>query len=196
MTTRSIDDFVAGLRGIGEARFSRQTVLAEFGRVVLDPSSLERYMFFCATHYTRNLIYRDDLFEVLALCWEKGQGSAIHNHRDQECWMGVPVGKLAVQNYRVLAFDEEAMTSRLAPSSTYVIDPTHPAAVDPTEPVHAVLNSAEFDRRAVSVHVYSRPFDSCLVYQLESGRCWNAPLDYTSRHGELCAGERAVPVRV
>ena len=195
MSTRTIDEFVAGLRKIGEADFSRDTVLAEFGRIVLEPASLEPYMFFCATHYTRNLIYRDDLFEVLALCWDSGQGSAIHNHRDQECWMGVPVGKLAVQNYRVIDFDEGAMTCKLEPSSKYVIDPTHPAAVDPTEPVHAVLNLAEFGKRALSVHVYSRPYDSCMIYQVETGRCWNRALDYTSRYGELCAGEKAALVR-
>ena len=29
--------------------------------------------------------------------------SSIHNHKGQNCWMAAPMGKLAVQNYRVLA---------------------------------------------------------------------------------------------
>jgi len=195
MVVRSVQEFVQGLRKLEDARFTRDAVLAEFGRVTLDPASLEPYMFFCGDHYTRNLIYRDDLFEVIALGWEKGQGSAVHNHCEQECWMGVPVGKLQVQNYRLLEFDEAALTCKLAPTSHFVIDPTHPAAVDPSEPIHAIFNPAEFDQRAVSVHVYSRPIDSCMVYQPAAGRCFSVPLDYTSRLGVLSAGQTAELVR-
>ena len=39
-----------------------------------------------------------------------------------------------------------------------------PTQVDPTEPVHQVLNLAEFNERAVSLHIYSKPYDSCLIY--------------------------------
>ena len=44
------------------------------------------------------------------------------------------------------------------------MNPSHPCAVDPLEPVHRVLNPREFNQRAVSLHVYSRPFDTCVVY--------------------------------
>jgi len=193
MDTRTIGGLVEGLRRIPEVSFTRERVLAEFGRTVLDPASLHPYMFFSSTHYTRNLVYRDDLFEVIALGWERGQSSMIHNHRGQECWMGVPIGRLEVQNYRLLEFDPEKLTCLLERSTRYVIDPTHSAAVDPGEPIHSVHNLDAYGARAVSIHVYSRPFDSCMVYQPELGRCYEAPLDYTSRYGELCAGERAEP---
>ena len=196
MELRTIDGLVEGLRRIPAASFTRERVLAEFGRTVIDPPSLRPYMFFCPTHYTRNLIYRDGLFEVLALGWERGQCSMIHNHRGQECWMGVPIGRLEIKNYRLLEFDPVAMTCRLEPSIRYVIHPEHPAAVDPAEPIHSVHNLDEYDCRALSIHVYSRPFDTCMVYQPEHGRCFEIPLDYTSRHGALCPGERAEPVLI
>ena len=195
MDVRTIDALVEGLRRIPEAAFTRERVLAEFGRTRVDPASVRPYMFFCPTHYTRNLVYRDDLFEVLTLGWESGQCSMIHNHRGQECWMGVPIGRLEIQNYRLLELDEARGRCRLERSARYVIDPTHTAAVDPSEPIHSVHNLDEYGCRALSIHVYSRPFNSCMVYQLEQGRCYDVPLDYTSRFGALCPGERAVAVR-
>jgi hypothetical protein len=46
-----------------------------------------------------------------------------------------------------------------------------PCAVDPADPVHRVVNPREFNQRAVSLHVYSRPFDTCVVYSPEQGTC-------------------------
>ena len=190
-TVRDITDLVQGLCGIPPAVFTRDRVLREIGRTVLDPASLTPYLFFRRSHYTRNLIHRNDLFEILAIGWEPGQVSAIHNHRGQECWMGVPIGRLEVRNYRLVEKDESARTCRLEPSERFVMDPLHPAAVDPAEPIHSVHNLREYGGRAVSIHVYSRPFDSCEIYNVAQGCYYDVPLGYTSRHGVLCPGERA-----
>jgi len=188
---RTIEQLVDALRGIPAAVFTRDRVLREIGRTVLDPLSLGPYLFFRRSHYTRNLIFRNDLFEVVAIGWEPAQASAIHNHRGQECWMGVPIGRLEVRNYRLLDKDESARTCRLQPSDRYEMDPLHPAAVDPAEPIHSVHNLPEFGGRALSIHVYSRPFDSCEIYQPEQGRYYDVPLGYTTRFGVLCPGEQA-----
>jgi len=193
-TVRTIQDLVGGLCGIPAASFTRDRVLQEIGRTVLDPDSLKSYLYFRRSHYTRNLIHRGDLFEVVAIGWEPGQASAIHNHRGQECWMGVPIGRLEVRNYRLLEKDETARTCRLQPSVRYIMDPRHPAAVDPAEPIHSVHNLIEDGCRAVSVHVYSLPFDSCEIYQPEQGRYYDVSLGYTSRFGVLCPGEQAEAV--
>ena len=194
ITTRTIQELIDGLCRIPVTLFTRDRVLQEFGRTVLDPDSLRSYLFFRRSHYTRNLIYRDDLFEVVAIGWESGQSSAIHNHRGQECWMGVPIGRLEVRNYRLVEKDETARTCRLEPSVHYVMDPLHPAAVDPAEPIHSVHNLVDYACRAASVHVYSRPFDSCEIYQPERGRYFDVALGYTSRFGVLCPGEQAEAV--
>jgi cysteine dioxygenase len=193
-TVRTIQDLVGGLCAIPVASFTRDTVLREIGRTVLDPDSLKSFLYFRRSHYTRNLIHRNDLFEVVAIGWEPGQSSAIHNHRGQECWMGVPIGRLEVRNYRLVEKDESARTCCLQPSVHYVMDPRHPAAVDPAEPIHSVHNLLESGGRAVSVHVYSLPFDSCEIYQPEQGRYYDVALGYTSRFGVLCPGEQAEAV--
>jgi cysteine dioxygenase len=189
--TRTIQDLVEGLCGIPAASFTRDAVLHEIGRTVLDVPSLQPFLYFRRSHYTRNLIHRDDLFEVVAIGWEAGQASAIHNHRGQECWMGVPVGRLQVRNYRLVKKDPQARTCLIEPSVRYIMDPRHPAAVDPNEPIHSVHNLEEFGTRAVSVHVYSLPFDSCEIYQTDKGCYYDVQLGYTSRFGTLCPGERA-----
>ena len=50
----------------------------------IHPETLAPYLFYANSHYTRNLIYKCELFEVLAICWNVGQVSRIHNHRGPE----------------------------------------------------------------------------------------------------------------
>jgi cysteine dioxygenase len=151
----------------------------------LEPNSLSRYLFWDAQHYTRNLIDKTSLYELIAICWEPGQMSSIHNHRDQNCWMMVPIGRLLVQNYRVLAQDLTAGTSEIEKIDLIEMNPENPRAVNPKEPVHRVYNPRELGGRAVSVHIYSHPFDTCDVYSEEQQACGTIRLNYTSEYGVL-----------
>ena len=186
-----IQEFVEGLQSLRS--FAPGEVYEYLKSHPVEPDSLKPFLFFSQATYTRNLIFKNDLFELLALCWERGQVSRIHNHRDQQCWMTVPLGRLQVQDFRVLDRDPERKTCRLEPSKSYPITPACPAEVDVNEPVHQVQNLAEFGGRAVSLHVYSKPFDSCEVYFPEKGSYSDVPLYYTSEYGKLCSGEPASP---
>ncbi len=108
----------------------------------VDPESLKPYLFWNAQHYTRNLIDKTDLYELLAICWEVGMGSSIHNHQGQNCWMAAPIGRLAVQNFRLLSEDLAAHRCNIVPTNVVEITPANPVAVDPLNPVHDVRNSA------------------------------------------------------
>jgi cysteine dioxygenase len=147
------------------------------------PETLTPFLMWDRQHYTRNLIDKTPLYELLAICWEVGQGSSIHNHKDQNCWMAVPIGRLLVQNYRVLQQDLEAGACNIEPSDTLEMNPANPLGVNPEEPVHRVYNPPEFASRAVSLHVYSRPFDSCVVYSAEQRKCGEIKLTYNSEYG-------------
>src|SRR6202030_2346394 len=98
--------------------------------------------------------------------WEVGQGSSVHNHEDQNCWMAVPI------------------TCNLETADILEMNPTHPCAVDPLQPVRPVYNPREFNHRAVSLHVYSRPFDTCVVYSQEQGTCGVIKLYYQTEYGK------------
>jgi hypothetical protein len=58
------------------------------------------------------------------------------------------------------------------------------------EPVHEVMNLEEFRQRAVSIHIYSKPFDTCEVYYRDKGAYADVPLFFTSEYGELNPQEK------
>jgi cysteine dioxygenase len=183
----SIDDFIGGLRKLAEADFTGvQGALAYLRANPVEPESLQRYLLWDAQHYTRNLIDKTELYELLAICWEVGQRSSIHNHKGQNCWMAAPLGRLAVQNYKLLSEDLAAHSCNILPTDVVEITAENPVAVDPANPVHDVRNPKEWNTRAVTLHVYSRPFDSCIVYSVEQCSCGEIGLAYTSTYGKRC----------
>ena len=182
--TVPIGNFVAALRQFPESAFVETSRILEFLQDnPVAPDTLTPYLSWDRQHYTRNLIDKTALYELIAICWEVGQVSSVHNHRDQNCWMAVPIGRLRVGNYRLLEQDLERGKCRLKPADTVEMNVNRPCAVDPKEPVHRVFNPREFNQRAVSLHIYSHPFDTCIVYSPEQGTCGEIKLQYTTEHG-------------
>lgn len=140
----SIEDWVKALAAIPESEFTLQNVQDYVIRHAVRQESLEKYCFFSKGNYTRNLVFRNALFECMTLCWDIGQHSRIHNHRGQNCWMSAPIGRLRIQNYRVDNRDASKGTCRIVPTELYDLDSAHPTYVNPMEPVHEVMNLAEF----------------------------------------------------
>jgi cysteine dioxygenase len=178
-----IDEFAKQLSTIPEQDFTLDGVLAFLRSHPVDCSSLSPYLYFSGEHYTRNLIHKTPLFELLAVCWDKGQKSVIHNHRDQKCWMAIPYGRLMVHNFKLLKKDAAQNFCELQSSTQFELSPTTPGEVDPEEPIHQVLNLSSFDSRAVSLHIYSKPFDTCEVYDLKTKSYTDVPLVNTTEYG-------------
>jgi cysteine dioxygenase len=155
----SIEDFAAELRKFPESAFDHTEQIIRFLQSTpVAPDTLTPFLTWDRQHYTRNLIDKTSLYELIAVCWEIGQNSSVHNHRDQHCWMAVPIGRLRIENYRVISQD--------------------------IEQGNCVYNPREFNQRAVSLHVYSRPFDSCVVYSPEQGTCGVINLHYNTEYGK------------
>jgi cysteine dioxygenase len=187
----AISDWVKNLAEIPEREFTLHNIHDYVLHHAVRPETLEKYCYFSKGNYTRNLIFKNPIFECMTVCWEIGQHSRIHNHRDQNCWMSVPIGRLHVQNYRVEHRDPVHGKCEIIPTDVVVMEAGRPAYVNPAEPVHEVINLAEFRQRAVSVHIYSKPFDTCEIYQREGsngqgeGTYGDVPLFYTSEYGVL-----------
>ena len=186
----AIDDWVKRLCTITPKDFTIPQVLEFTQRNLILPETLTPYLFYAKSHYTRNLIFKCDLFEVMAICWEVGQVSRIHNHRGQNCWMAAPIGRLRVQNFAVQDRDASRGTCKLVPTDFYDMDPEHPGVVQPEQPVHQVLNLPEFGRRATSIHIYSDPYSTCEVYLMDKGAYSDVPLHYSSEYGKLSPDEK------
>jgi hypothetical protein len=185
-----IDAWVNKLAAIPADDFSIEGVFDFVKANPVDPDTLKPYLVYSKANYTRNLVYKCGLFEVITICWESGQVSRIHNHRDQNCWMVTPIGRLRVQNFRVEDRDPHHGTCRLVPTDTYDMDASRPAYVDPQAPVHQVLNLGEFGSRAASLHIYSYPYSTCEIYSLEKGTYFDVDLHYTSEYGKLNPEEK------
>ena len=180
-----IEKLVEGLRQLPESAFGPIEPVRRFlQETPVTSDSLAPYLNWDRQHYTRNLIDRTALYELMAICWEVGQASSVHNHRDQNCWMAVPIGRLLVENYHLVHQDLQAGRSRLERTDTVEMNITQPCAVDPADPVHRVVNPREFNARAVSLHVYSRPFDTCVVYSPEQGTCGEIQLYFNTEYGK------------
>ena len=181
-----IDKLIDGLKGISDDDFTCQNVYEFLGQNPVETDSITRYFHWSPRYYTRNLIYKDPRFEVMAICWEKGQVSQVHNHWDQKCWMMVPVGRLQGQNFAVAESDESTSFCRLVETDSFELSDCLAAKVELEEPIHQVLNLPEYDERAVSIHIYSKPYDRCLAYCRDTHTYREVELFYTSIDGKLC----------
>jgi len=187
----SIDELVRELHTLPAPAFDEaEAIRSLLARMPVEEASLAPYLTWHGQHYTRNLIDKTDLYELVAICWEVGQSSSVHNHRDQNCWMAAPVGKLLVENFHVEFQDIETGKCRLLASNTVELTAANPCAVDPREPVHRVVNPRAANQRAVTLHVYSRPFDTCVVYSPEQGTCGDIRLHYNTVFGKPVASNQ------
>ena len=188
MNRVSIHQLVNGLREIPDSEWDCQPVYEFLGRNPIDVDSIEKFLFWSPSFYTRNLIYKDDRFEMMAICWDRGQVSRVHNHSEQRCWMTVPIGRLKGQNFAVEEIDETRGYCKLRETDAFEMSDCLAAKVELEEPIHQILNLTEYNDRAVSIHVYSKPYDHCISYCRDTDTFKDVKLFYTSIDGKLCDG--------
>lgn len=179
-----VGDVVRILKGIPAGRFSPETVETLLQGVAVEPSSLAPYLHFVEGRYTRNLIHRDGAFELLALCWDTGTFSPIHNHSGQDCWFLVHQGQFCVKGFRLLQGGLSPGRAEL--EEVEVSHRNGMGALDhrgPERDIHRVVVS-KGSTPAVSLHVYAKPFDDCLVYDLKKHLCHRQRLQYHSVDGK------------
>jgi len=183
-----IHDLINGLKEIPDTKWDCQPVYDYLSRHPIEVDSIQKYLFWSPNFYTRNLIYKDERFEMMAICWEPGQVSRVHNHCEQRCWMTVPIGRLKGQNFAVEEMDEASGYCKLRETDTFELAECLIAKVELEEPIHQILNLSEYDQRAVSIHIYSKPFDHCISYCRDTDTFKDVKLFYTSVNGRLCDG--------
>ena len=72
-----------------------------------------------------------------------------------------------------------ATTIDMESLDTELIMPGGPVnTVDKEHTIHRIVNKGEWNERAASLHIYSRPIDSCVVFDLENQRCFRRDLTY------------------
>lgn len=201
-----IDDFIEQLRSFENGLITRDAVLDLCASIRISDSSLAPYVHFDDGFYTRNLVYRDDLFEIMTICWEPGQRTAVHTHNGQLCWMISQRGVLEVVDYKWLGCDhpeyqnvigidclagsDHTKLNRL--KSTIATTDGPVLTADKLQTIHQIFNHPESRERAISVHVYSRPIDSCVAFDMEKQHCYRRQLSYFSLYGDVQPKEAPV----
>ncbi|HUR28421.1 MAG TPA: cysteine dioxygenase family protein [Planctomycetota bacterium] len=172
-----------------------QALTREFARDPKGPGAVDLLSSYARTHqdwrewalfdsecYTRNLIHHEEHYELLLLCWGAGQKSPIHNHQGQRCWMAVLEGQIAETLFHfpeASASSASAVIRAKGPARLYA--QSQVAFITDEIALHEIAAAGEAP--AVSLHLYSRPFSTCQVYERETGRIAVRQLSYFSVQG-------------
>jgi cysteine dioxygenase len=197
----SLSHLVDTLRAFESEPITRERLQTYFLETAVERSSLAPYAHFRPDMYTRNLIYRDGLVELMVVCWQAGHRTVIHTHNGQLGWMSVEQGALAVVNYKWLgcnAADNQNVAGMdcLAGATELDLDrrevqecyPDGPVnTVDKVQTIHQVVVQGK--EPVISLHVYSRPIDSCVAFDLEQRRCYRRQLSFYSKYGQVVVQE-------
>lgn len=141
-----------------------------------------RFVHFDPDVYTRNLVARNDHFEMLVLCWARGQESPIHNHAGQNCWMAVLDGEIEEVQF---AFARTEPGARLVAGGSKTFVPGRVAFINDDIALHRVRPAA--GGAGISLHLYSKPIDVCNLYDEHSGVVVQKRLSYHSIDGNRVA---------
>jgi predicted metal-dependent enzyme (double-stranded beta helix superfamily) len=155
--------FVSALEEMAAHGVDRAGVQSYLEQTPVAPASLDPYVWYRPDRYTRNGIHKSEPFEILVLCWGPGHKAPIHGHEGELCWARVERGRLRFVNYRLVS------------EQPLLLEPSGPPVdgavghVDGPADLHSVENCEQFGEPAVTLHVYSRPYPECDIYDLERG---------------------------
>ncbi|MEJ6588589.1 MAG: cysteine dioxygenase family protein [Crocinitomicaceae bacterium] len=140
------------------------------GSLKLKKSALEDFCSWSSESYTRNCITENDKFELILLCWEKGQITPIHDHGGEECWVKVIQGEFREVISKMDKGGElNVVKSTISKSDdiSYMID---------FMGFHSLENMS--NKRSMSLHLYAKPIRNCNLFDEKTGKFVNKDLVY------------------
>lgn len=166
-----------------------------------NPKEWQKYAKWDRFKYTRNLVDAGNgKFNLMILCWGEGHGSAIHDHADSHCFMKMLQGELCETRYDMPNSDNyiikpdadissindddetEYNGQQLIENSRYKLELNGVCYINDNIALHRVENPSHTDG-AVSLHLYCPPFQSCSVFQKNSGKRIECPVTFWSKFG-------------
>jgi predicted metal-dependent enzyme (double-stranded beta helix superfamily) len=118
--------------------------------------------------YTRTLLFKNDLFEILALHWAPNCTSAIHDHGGALCWLTVARGSMGVENYLRTDSGSQAGFAAIALEGREELGP---GAVDYRQDDVHLHRCIARDDETVTLHVYARPIERFHAFDERSNSC-------------------------
>lgn len=149
--------------------------LTKQGRILqnleIPSTEFEEHATWSRGSYTRNCITRRNDFELILLCWDAESKTKIHDHAGQHCWVYQVEGE--VREVRLNGPAED-----LKSYSDEVLEEGDLSYMHDKMGYHFIQN--EQHKRAMTLHVYARPIDSCKVYNDESAEFETVDMEYDS----------------
>ncbi|MCB9876230.1 MAG: cysteine dioxygenase family protein [Planctomycetes bacterium] len=118
--------------------------------------------------YGRHLLHRDPQgrYTIVAMTWESGQGTPIHDHCGMWCVECVQAGRIVVTSYDRSevsgAGGGDGEQVRFARAAEVTAGVGEAGSLIPPFDYHVIHNP--FDARAVTVHVYGGEMERCQVF--------------------------------
>lgn len=105
-----------------------------------------KYVTINPNHYHRSKVFENDDFEIIIITWNKKQGSQIHNHAFNGCYMLMLQGEL----------HEELFDENLTLKNSRIVKVGDVTFIDDKIGYHRIKNLS-CETSAISLHVYSPP---------------------------------------
>lgn len=144
----------------------------------MELSSIERFIHFDDEHYTRVCLSKSNDYELILLCWDKEQGTQIHCHDGQECYVDVLQGDL-----RELVYTYDRDTKQLDLHKENVVHTGESADVEPGDFFHSLENVSS--GKSLSLHLYVSPISNCMVYNPVTREFDRKELEYDWDYSEI-----------
>jgi cysteine dioxygenase len=138
-------------------------------------SDFEEYASWDKKGYTRNCINRTNDYELVLLCWEKGDVTPIHGHDGQKCWVYQIEGQMTEIRY------EESTSGNLVETNRTQLSRGKLTFMNNTMGYHKLNNDT--DGRAMTLHIYVSPITKCEVFNDKKGDFEFKELEYDTING-------------
>lgn len=146
----TVEELIMTLNNTSSSEYARVMKKIRFGHESLAPFSTWDQL-----GYTRNCLSRTDSYELVLLCWDVNAKTPIHGHGGEDCWVYQVHGSIEEVRYR-----EQA--GHLVESNRMVLHPGRLTYMHDNMGYHCLRNIS--DHRAMTLHLYASPIDSCKVY--------------------------------
>src|SRR6185436_11343164 len=78
-----VEQFVDGIRELSEGVITKQAIYDYLVSYEVRPEDIERFKLWLPDRHTRNKIFRNDMIEVMLICWPVGTVTPLHTHNGQ-----------------------------------------------------------------------------------------------------------------
>jgi len=151
------------------------------------PQEWKHFAKFDPHRYTRNLVDEGNgKFNLMILCWNEAQGSSIHSHADAHCFLKVLDGCVKEELFDWPSDDCQHSASEegsMRSIGEAQVAKHQCAYINDNIGLHRIENHSHSDK-AVTLHLYSPPFQECQCYDERTGRSTTAKMTFWSKFGK------------